>query len=338
MKQRATIPLFIPEEACPHRCVFCNQHSITGKSRAPSTEQVKDTIEGHMATLKDIPHVEVAFFGGSFTGLPTAQQKAYLNVVRSYIEHGTIHSIRVSTRPDYINDGILDLLKTSHVQTIELGAQSLDEEVLKLCGRGHTVADVESAAALINKYNFDLGLQMMTGLPGDTPEKSEYTARRIIELKAKNTRIYPTLVVKDTALARMWGNGHYIAMTIEEAIRFSLKPYLLFEDAGVEIIRVGLHPSEGFLSGSDLMAGPFHVAFRELLLTAVYAELYSNIRREEKQKMITLLVPQNELRYAIGHGTSNKKTLKEYFRYINYIPIIKIDNPLSARAVSRHFK
>jgi len=327
MKQRATIPVFIPEEACPHRCVFCNQHHITGKAKAPSTAQVKKIIEEHLVTLKGIPHLEVAFFGGSFTGIPIRQQQEYLEIVRSYIERGIIHSIRISTRPDYITKEILAVLKSGHVRTIELGAQSLDEEVLRLSGRGHSVEDVENAALMINAHGFDLGLQMMTGLPGDTPQKSEYTAKRIIDLGAKNTRIYPTLVVKDTDLEILWRSGDYEALTIEQAIEFSIKPYLLFEEAGVEIIRVGLHPSEGFLSGDDLLAGPFHVAFRELLLTEVWKRVYLKIDCTEIKNAITLVVPEDELQFAVGHGGSNKKMLRNKFRHVNYVPIKRLEFP-----------
>ncbi len=334
MKQRATIPVFIPEEACPHRCVFCNQRHITGRAKAPSTAQVKAIIDEHLVTLKDIPHREVAFFGGSFTGIPISEQQAYLDVVKPFIEAGIIHSVRISTRPDYITKKILEMLKAGYVKTIELGAQSLDDEVLLLSDRGHTVADVEKAAALINDYGFDLGLQMMTGLPGDTPEKSEETAKKIIALGAKNTRIYPTLVVKDTDLEDLWKNGQYHAMTIEEAIEYSIKPYLIFEEAGVEIIRVGLHPSEGFLNGEDLLAGPFHVAFRELLLTEVWKQLYFKIKKSEKKNAITLLVPEEELRYAIGHGASNKKLLQKTYRYVNYVPIKKVEVPVISKSVS----
>ena len=318
MKHRATIPLFIPEMACPHRCVFCNQHSITGQMAAPTLTEVKQTIEKYLVTLKGIPHIEAGFFGGSFTGIPLAQQLAYLKVVEPYINEGKIHSIRLSTRPDYIDVEILDMLKQNHVTTIELGAQSLDDEVLLLAGRGHTVKDVADAAALIRSYGFDLGLQMMIGLPGDTPEKTLNTAKQIVALGAHNTRIYPTLVVKDTELARLWMAGKYRALTIDEAVDSTVDPYLIFERAGLEIIRVGLHPAEGFLNGEDLLAGPFHVSFRELVLTKIFERSFYSLIKNSTSKNSTIHVPASAINYAVGYKRNNRKMLEEKFEHVNF--------------------
>jgi len=318
MKHRATIPLFIPEMACPHRCVFCNQHSITGQMAAPTIAEVKQTIEKYLVTLKGIPHVEAGFFGGSFTGIPLAQQLAYLKVVEPYINEGKIHSIRLSTRPDYIDVEILDMLKQHHVTTIELGAQSLDDEVLQLSGRGHTAKDVAIASAMIIHYGFDLGLQMMIGLPGDTAEKSLNTAKQIVALGAHNTRIYPTLVVKDTELAQMWQAGKYRALTIDEAVDATVEPYLVFERAGVEIVRVGLHPAEGFLNGEDLLAGPFHVSFRELVLTKIFERSFQSLIKNSRSKNITIHVPASAINYAVGYKSNNRKMLEEKFENVNF--------------------
>ncbi|PID95187.1 MAG: radical SAM protein [Bacteroidetes bacterium] len=298
MKSRATIPLFIPEIACPHRCVFCNQYAITGNIQAPSPEQIRQTITHYLKTLSGVPFVEVAFFGGSFTGIPIEQQQQYLD---------------------------LEMLKKAGVVTIELGAQSLHEEVLLHSGRGHSVQAVEQASQMIVAHGFQLGLQMMVGLPGDTPERSKHTAKRIIALGATNTRIYPTLVVKETALARKWKEGSYQALSVEEALSYSITPYLLLEEANVEIIRVGLHPSEGFLRGDELLAGPFHVAFRELLMTAIWHRIYLPLcTGTPKKRAITLCVPRDELPYAVGHGSRNKKRLLQSFCYVNYIPMERI--------------
>lgn len=318
MKHRATIPLFIPEMACPHRCVFCNQHSITGQMAAPTLTEVKQTIEKYLVTLKGIPHIEAGFFGGSFTGIPLAQQLAYLKVVEPYINEGKIHSIRLSTRPDYIDVEILDMLKENHVTTVELGAQSLDDQVLLLAGRGHTAKDVADAAALIRSYGFDLGLQMMIGLPGDTPEKTLNTAKQIVALGAHNTRIYPTLVVKDTELARLWQAGKYRALTIEEAVEATVEPYLIFERAGLEIIRVGLHPAEGFLNGEDLLAGPFHVSFRELVLTKIYERSFQSLIKSSKSRNITIHIPASAINHAVGYKSNNRKMLEEKFEKVNF--------------------
>ncbi|PIE88563.1 MAG: hypothetical protein CSA04_01240, partial [Bacteroidetes bacterium] len=278
-----------------------------------------------LKTLSGVPFVEVAFFGGSFTGIPIEQQQQYLEVVKPYLREGHIQALRLSTRPDYITVEILEMLKKAGVVTIELGAQSLHEEVLLHSGRGHSVQAVEQASQMIVAHGFQLGLQMMVGLPGDTPERSKHTAKRIIALGATNTRIYPTLVVKETALARKWKEGSYQALSVEEALSYSITPYLLLEEANVEIIRVGLHPSEGFLRGDELLAGPFHVAFRELLMTAIWHRIYLPLcTGTPKKRAITLCVPRDELPYAVGHGSRNKKRLLQSFCYVNYIPMERI--------------
>ena len=172
-----TIPVFVPELACPNRCVFCNQHSISGCRQQPEPEEVREIVDKHLSTISsEDSHIEIGFFGGSFTGIELGLQEKYLSVAHAYLRAGKIRGIRLSTRPDYVNHEVLNLLKSYGVTTVELGAQSLDNEVLKLSGRGHTVADVEKASAMILSAGFKLGLQMMTGLPGDSPEKSIETA------------------------------------------------------------------------------------------------------------------------------------------------------------------
>ena len=280
-----TIPIFVPELACPNRCVFCNQHSISGCQRQPEPDEVREIIISHLKTIpqKDT-HIEIGFFGGSFTGIESELQEKYLAVANEFLGYRwfqlssttkvsgvkiTKHSgfnykfrwsggpdspdsyrdrnetnsqsaaetsgikprilgIRLSTRPDYIDEEVLKLLKCYGVTTIELGAQSLDEEILRLSGRGHTVADVEKASALILSSGFELGLQMMTGLPGDTPEKSMQTARRIVELGAHCTRIYPTLVIRGTELAERWEKGEYQPQSLEAAVEISVRLLEIF--------------------------------------------------------------------------------------------------------------
>ena len=183
------IPVFIPELACPNQCIYCNQRHISGQLQVVKPEEVKQIIEQHLATFIKPSHVELAFFGGSFTGIEEKDMITYLETVQPYIEQGDVKNIRISTRPDYINERILEILKKYNVKNIELGAQSLDEEVLNFAKRGHTVKDVENASQLIKSYGFSLGLQMMIGLPLDTLEKSKQTAHKIILLGAESTRI-----------------------------------------------------------------------------------------------------------------------------------------------------
>ena len=316
-----TIPIFVPELACPNRCVFCNQHSISGCHHQPEPDEVREIILEHLKTIpeKDT-HIEIGFFGGSFTGIESELQERYLAVAKGFYDKGKIHGIRLSTRPDYIDAEVLTRLKRFGVTTIELGAQSLDEEVLRLSGRGHTVKDVENASALILSSGFELGLQMMTGLPGDTPEKSMQTAQKIVELGASCTRIYPTLVIRGTELAERRRKGEYQPQSLEEAVEISVKLIEIFREGNVEVIRVGLHPSEGILDGSELLAGPFHPAFRELVETHRWKEkLWPLIEEQPKGSNIQIPVPANELHYAIGHDSSNRKMLENHFNKVEFV-------------------
>jgi len=315
-----TIPIFVPELACPNRCVFCNQHSISGCRKQPEPDEVRDIILQHLKTIpdKDV-HIEAGFFGGSFTGIEPELQALYLDVALSFVSSGRIHGIRLSTRPDYINTDALKLLKSYGVTTIELGAQSLDDEVLKLSGRGHTVQDVEIASALICDAGFKLGLQMMTGLPGDTPEMAIKTARRIAELRAGCTRIYPTLVIRGTELEKRWRNGDYQPQTLDEAVELTARLLEIFREAGVEVIRAGLHPSEDLLEGNDLMAGPFHPNFRELAETLIWKrKLQPLIVQHPASGSILIPVPAGEMPYATGFSSSNRKMLEIHFSRVEF--------------------
>lgn len=324
------IPVFIPELACPFQCVFCNQQKITGKQMVPDDQEILQIIENHLATFKEKKrHVEIGFFGGSFTGIPAKEQAHYLDLVQPYLENGKVDGIRLSTRPDYIDEKILDLLKQKNVTTIELGAQSMADEVLKASGRGHTARQTEDAARLVSDYGFDLGLQMMIGLPGDTAEGSLYTARRIVELGASNTRIYPTLVIKDTALHHLYNKRKYQPLSLEEAIDRTKELILFFEKHNVQIIRIGLHPSEGLLSGDELVAGPFHPSFKELVMTEIWNDLLKPLLYGNTTKEIEIRVPEKEFNYAIGYHSKNKKMLLKHFQRVRFVAdkvIIRRDN------------
>ena len=312
-----TIPVFIPEEACPNRCVFCNQHRIAGAERAPSVAEVVANVDEHLLTIPTGNDVEIGFFGGNFTGIPVEEQMAYLAVVQPYIASGRVVGIRISTRPDYISRDILLMLKQYHVSTIELGAQSLDEQVLKLAGRGHKAAQVHEASQMIRENGFVLGLQMMIGLPGDTAEKSIYTAREIIRLGAECTRIYPTLVIKETELEQLYLEGKYQPLSQEEAISRVADIVPLFIEAGVKILRIGLHPSEGLLNKTSLVAGPFHVAFGEMVFSEVWRRLISIMVFENgKRNILTLTVAVGMRNASIGHKAINKTMLLESFRKV----------------------
>ncbi|MDR0367925.1 MAG: radical SAM protein [Bacteroidales bacterium] len=313
MKQYFTIPVFIPEKACPFRCVYCNQYAIADTAQIPSPAQVKTIIDTYLATFPDYGIKKVGFFGGSFTGMSTAEQNRYLDEVLPYVKVGAVSSIQLSTRPDYISEEILNNLQSYPVETIELGVQSLDSEVLRRSGRGHSVEDVEKSAASILQKGFRLGLQMMTGLPEDTFEKSMYTAQRIIELGAHCTRIYPTLVIKDTQLEQLYVSKKYNPLSLKEAVEWSKELFKLFTKNNVTILRMGLHPSEGLINGKSLLAGPFHVSFKELVLTSLWKDILTENVQGKTGKKLTVEVAPQAVNAAVGYRAENKKKLLETF-------------------------
>ncbi len=329
MLKHYTIPIFIPELACPHQCVFCDQRKIIGQDKVPDLKDVDEKIRTY---LKTIPpkrsRVQIGFFGGSFTGLPLEMQASYLKVAAAYVKEKGVEGIRLSTRPDYIDEEILKQLKKYKVKSIELGAQSMDDEILARSGRGHTVAQIEKASEMIRSAGFELGLQMMIGLPGDTREKALYTAKRIVELGASNTRIYPTLVIKGTQLEQMYLNGTYEPMLMNEAILWVKDLYLFFEETDIQIIRIGLHPSEELDSDHSLVAGPYHPAFRDLVMTEIWKEhLFENIEFKP-EKSIMIYVPLEQLNFAVGHQSINTRLLENHFSSVK----IKTDVKLIKRA------
>lgn len=266
-KKQLIIPIFIPFAGCTHQCVFCNQEHITDSSGLPSICEVVDTIESYLVTWeKNGPRPgskEVAFYGGSFTGLDIEVQKNYLNAVADFVKDGHLDGVRLSTRPDYINDEICEFLKLNFVKTVELGVESLDEEVLKLSARGHSVDDVYGAVKVLKNFNFNVGLQMMPGLPGDTFEKIIETAKGLRDLKPDFVRVYPTLVIKDTPLEKMYLRGDYKPWSLEAMVSVCKDVNEIFLSSGIKIIKFGLQPTPEL--EKTIIAGPYHRSFRNLL-------------------------------------------------------------------------
>lgn len=319
MKTHYTIPIFIPEKACPFKCVYCNQFNITNRTDAVNVNDIKSIVDMYLATIPQNAIVRIGFFGGSFTCMPVEEQSAYLSAVQEYVNRRVVSEIQLSTRPDFINDEILSNLKNNHVTIIELGAQSLSDDVLKLCGRGHTADDVENASRLINSYGFDLGLQMMLGLPGDSFETSFMTAKKIVEFGAKYTRIYPTLVIKNSYLEKMYYEGVYKPLSLYEAVSWCKNLVAFFNENNVNILRVGLHPSEGLLSGESLVTGPFHVSFKELVLTELWHDkINSIVEGKTYSDEVTIFAPETEMNYAVGYGGKNKKYFSSLFPKLKF--------------------
>jgi len=312
-----TIPIFIPMQACPFRCIYCDQVRISGHWDVPDSDEVKNTITKYLKTINiNESIVEVGFFGGTFTGLKLQEQENYLKAIQPFINEGKVKSIRLSTRPDFINQQVIDLLKKNNVGTIELGAQSMDDEVLRKTGRGHTAADVVAAAQMIRSNSMRLGLQMMIGLPGDSKCKAMMTAQRFADLGADDVRIYPTLVIRGTPLERLFHNGKYIPLTLTDAVEIAADLLIFFENHSINVIRVGLHPSDGLLSGESLVAGPFHVSFRELVRTKIWEQLFQPFITAKPASKITFHVPSGELNAAIGYRSVNRKMLATNFHKV----------------------
>jgi histone acetyltransferase (RNA polymerase elongator complex component) len=315
-----TIPIFIPQLACPFQCVFCDQEKITSRGHIPDIQEVVNTIEQyHFSFPKGKKQVEIGFFGGTFTGIPLDEQEKFLQVAHSYVEKGLVQGIRLSTRPDYIDEERLQLLQKYGVTTIELGAQSLDDEVLKKSRRGHTAADVEKASQLIIERGFRLGLQMMIGLPGDTVEKSILTAKKIIELGAVETRIYPVLVIRETKLADWYEQGKYSPLSLDETITWLKQLLPLFEDAGVGVTRVGLHSSVGLQTGKELVAGPYHPSIREMAMTEVWWDRLEILTAFEDLDELRIIVHPSQYNFAVGYYGKNRKKLQQHIKNVSFV-------------------
>lgn len=265
MKKHAIIPIFIPHKGCPHDCIFCNQKKITAHIAPVTAEDVVDTIDTWLTTLGDVETVEVAFYGGSFTAIPMEDQSAYLEIARRYKDSGMVNKIHLSTRPDAIDERILDNLKKYGVDTIELGVQSFDDEVLRLSERGHDSAVVYESSQLIRDYGFELGIQLMIGLPGDSLESCVYSARETVKIGPAIARLYPTIVIEDTKLYDQYLSGEYRALSQDEAVLRTKEMYKILTAAGINIIRVGLKSSDIINENGDIDGGTFHPAFRQLV-------------------------------------------------------------------------
>jgi histone acetyltransferase (RNA polymerase elongator complex component) len=334
-KKSYTIPVFIPGAACPYGCIYCHQPRITGKGKAPRPEDLGEIIEPRLATIpRTNSRIELGFFGGSFTGLPISVQEAYLGAVQPWLNSGRLDAIRLSTRPDLISGTGLDLLRSFHVDTIELGAQSMDDEVLRLSGRGHTAADTIRSSVMIREGGFRLGLQMMIGLPGDTRGKAFETALRFIELGASDVRVYPTLVIRGTGLEDLYCSGGYAPLSLEEAVDWSAALLILFEQADTGVIRMGLHPSGGLLTGEDLVAGPFHPSFRELVLTSIWSGILDGLTPVPGKECIEISVAPGEIAYAAGHGSVNRKKLQSRYRKV----VFRTDPGLAGRQCHVYYR
>ena len=320
MKKEYIIPIFVPHLGCPNDCTFCNQKKISGQTKNIKAEDVKNTIEYYLNNFKDDnKYIEVAFFGGSFTGIDVDKQKELLSVAYEYIKNKKIDSIRISTRPDYINKEILKMLKSYGVKTIELGVQSTNDYILNKSKRGHTFEDVKKASKLIRKNGFILGHQMMVGLPESTRQDEINTAKDLIKLKPKIVRIYPVLVIKGTQLEKDYESGEYTPLTVEQAVETAKDLLVLFNKKKIKVIRNGLQNTNEITDPnskkSQVVAGPYHPAFRQLVESRLW---YDNIANEIKKvnsnvTHIQIDVNPSDINNAVGHKRINIEKINDTY-------------------------
>lgn len=324
MKQHINIPVFIPHLGCPHMCVFCDQRSITGREFDPG--DVERQISEALSTVKDGADCEIAFFGGSFTGIGETLMRRLLGVAARFVEEGRVSGIRLSTRPDYIDPQILSILAEYPVKTVELGIQSMDNKVLRMSKRGHTAEQSREACRLVVKHGFSLVGQMMIGLPGADERSEIKTAEEICALGATGARIYPTVVLKNTELEEMSRDGRYLPLSLDEAIGRSASVLEIFIAHGVPVIRLGLCASDG-LSLEGAVGGAYHPAMGELVRGELYrrkieAELVSADISDRDS--VTIEVPRGAVSMAIGNGGRNRADIQSKF---NIKSLKTVENP-----------
>ena len=309
--RKRIIPVFVPHLGCPNDCVFCNQRTISGSLRPAGPQDVVRALEEARRMTES---AELAFYGGSFTNLPEEQQRALLEAAQPYRAEGFLRSLRVSTRPDAVTAPGLAMLMAYGVETVELGAQSMEDRVLRLSGRGHTAEDTVRASTLVKEAGLRLILQMMTGLPGASPESDLRTAQAIAALGPDGVRIYPTVILRGTALESLWREGKYRAHNISDAVETCAPIAARFLGEGIPILRLGLNPTEA-LSGGEAVGGAYHPALGEL----VYSKLYLDLAREKLRRIprlprkVELLVSENCVSKMTGRKQANLLALRWEF-------------------------
>lgn len=317
------VALFVPHEGCPHMCSFCNQKTISGSAEKLTKEDIDEAVKIATEREYDKENSEIAFFGGSFTAIEKDYMTYLLESAYPYVKNGLFKGIRCSTRPDAIDSEVLNLLKEYGVTAIELGAQSMSDKVLMMNDRGHTAEDVVRASELIKEHGFELGLQMMTGLYGDTDKSAIETAEKIIRLKPETVRIYPTIVLGNTRLATLYEKGEYTPQTVDEAVNLCSKLLDMFNEASIKVIRLGLHSGGNVEDG--FVAGAYHPAFRELCESRLYLEKCRILINDNNiTGNITIYVCPSEISKMTGQKRSNIESLAKTGVYAKIKPDAKL--------------
>lgn len=315
MTRRRILPIFIPHLGCPNECVFCDQRRISGSPLPVSGKNVTEALEN--VRRLGLRGLELAYYGGSFTAIPAVMQEELLTVTQPYLADGTIQSIRVSTRPDAVDESVCRLLRRYGVETIELGAQSMSDNVLKASGRGHSATDTENAARLIKNKGFKLILQMMTGLPGADRQADIETARKLAALRPDGVRVYPTVIIRGTALEAMWRAGQYKEHTVQDAVDVCAEILRLFDMENVPVIRVGLNPTQE-LSGGVAVGGAYHPALGELVRSEIlYREARELLEGVPAGVSVTIGVAADCVSAMIGQHRSNIVRLQTEFGLVS---------------------
>lgn len=321
MKKRYIIPIFVPHLGCPNDCTFCNQKTISGQTREVTPDDVTKTVDYYLNSFKkNDRYTEIAFFGGSFTGIEMEKQEALLKTAYDFVKSKKVNSIRVSTRPDYIDKERLKLLKKYKVKTIELGVQSTNDYVLKKCKRNHTFNDVRKASKLIRWNGFTLGHQMMVGLPESTLLDELQTAKDLARLKPKMMRIYPVLVLKGTELEKDYENGMYFPLSVEQAVERCKELCYFFAKKRINVIRVGLQSTDTISdlsknNNSEVVAGPYHETFRQLVEASInYDTIVKKIKSyNTKVKEVEIITSPENVNNVVGYKRENVLKLKDYY-------------------------
>jgi len=320
MSRQYVIPIFVPHKGCPNDCTFCNQKSISGQTKQINKEEIINTIETFLQSFKqEGKYIEIAFFGGSFTGIDIKEQEELLKIAYEYINVGKVDSIRVSTRPDYIDKEKLNLLKKYGVKTIELGVQSTNDYILKKCKRGHTFEDVKKASKLIRKMGFTLGHQMMIGLPESNKLDEIRTAKDLAKLRPKMVRLYPVLVIKNTKLEEDYKTGKYEPISLTQAIETCKELFYYFNSKRITVIRMGLQNTDIISNPdnleSEVIAGPYHEAFGQLVEDSIWYDIIVSKIKKFNTKILEIEIEANpeNINNIIGHKKENLKRFKDTY-------------------------
>ena len=309
------IPIFISHSGCPHRCIFCDQEKITSQSVRPvEADYVREVLEKAISSKKFDArrNPEVAFYGGTFTGLPKERIKELLEAVAPYIKDRFISSIRVSTRPDFIDEERLRIMKAFHVGTVELGVQSLDEDVLLMARRGHTAGDVIRTVQILKRNRFKVGIQLMPGLPGDSEEIFRSTIEKVIDLDPDMVRLYPALVIEGTGLALKYQEGSYQPLTLEKGVDLCAQGVARLEANGIPVIRIGLMSSPSLLGERRIVSGPWHPAFGFLVRSAIHQKaIEPDLPAPGSAKCIRIFAPEREIPLIRGYKNRGIRIIEE---------------------------